>query len=289
MSGADRWLLPDGVDEILPPQAGRLEVLRREILDLYTCWGYDLVIPPLVEFLDSLLIVPGNNELNLRTFKIVDQLTGRSMGIRADITSQVARIDAHGLKSDAPVRLCYADSVLHTRPQSLLGSRVPILIGAELYGHSGVDSDVEVITLMLETLAIAGIEDVQLALGHVGIYRNLIAHAGLDPQLELKLFEALQRKAGEEISQLLAHQDVNPQVLEMLISLVDLCGGEAVLDKAAALLKNAPADIADCLGQLLAISDGIKRRFPHQSLYYDLAELHGYQYHSGLGVCRLRW
>ncbi len=282
MNGPDRWLLPDGVDEILPPQAGRLETLRREILDLYASWGYELVIPPLVEFLDSLLIVPGNNELNLRTFKIVDQLSGRSMGVRADITSQVARIDAHGLKGNIPVRLCYADSVLHTRPQSLLGSRVPILIGAELYGHSGVDSDIEVITLMLETLAIAGIEDVQLALGHVGIYRTLVAHAELEPQLEQKLFDALQRKATEEITQLLEHQDIDPALLLMLKNLVDLCGGDEVLDKAAIMFNKAPEQVSECLGQLQAISRGIRQRFPQQSLYYDLAELHGYQYHSGL-------
>lgn len=183
MTKANRWLLPDGVDEILPPQASQLESLRREILDLYSTWGYELVMTPLIEFLDSLLILP-SNELQLQTFKIVDQLTGRGMGVRADITSQAARIDSHVLQRDVPTRLCYADSVLHTTPQSLLGSRSPLIIGAELYGHNGIESDIEVITLMLRTLDCAGISGSQLALGHVAIYRNLVEEAALEKEVE---------------------------------------------------------------------------------------------------------
>ncbi len=202
MTKANRWLLPDGVDEILPPQASQLESLRRDLLDLYSTWGYELVMTPLIEFLDSLLIVPSSN-LQLQTFKIVDQLTGRGMGVRADITSQVARIDAHVLQREAPTRLCYADNVLHTLPKSLLCSRSPLTIGAELYGHSGIESDIEVISLMLKTLDTAGIGSVQLALGHVGIYRALTKEANLPAELGQKLFAALQRKSTGEIEQVL--------------------------------------------------------------------------------------
>ncbi|MDT8397122.1 MAG: ATP phosphoribosyltransferase regulatory subunit [Pseudomonadales bacterium] len=282
MTSADRWLLPDGVDEILPPQASRLEQLRREVLDLYACWGYELVITPLIEFLDSLLIVPGNNELQLQTFKIVDQLSGRSMGVRADITSQVARIDAHGLQRATPTRLCYADSVLHTRPQSLLGSRSPIRIGAELYGHAGTASDIEVITLMLETLAVAGIDKIHLALGHVHIYRSLIRHAALDAALERKLFDAIQRKSCEEITTLLQDQNTDGDLLEMLNNLIHLSGGEDILDQAERLFRKAPDGILAAIESLREITRGIRQRFPRQTLYYDLSELRGYQYHTGV-------
>lgn len=281
MTDADRWLLPDGVDEILPPEADKLERLRREILDLYRSWGYELIVPPLIEFLDSLLIVP-STKLQLRTFKIVDQLTGRSMGVRADITSQVARIDAHGMKREGPNRLCYADSVLHTKPSSLTASRCPIRIGAELYGHSGHDSDIEVISLMLETLHKAGINNIQLALGHVGIFRSLIGHAGLDAGLERELFEAIQRKSGEEITALLQRADTNGELLEMLRSLPGLSGEAEVLDQAETVLKQAPDSVLADIRQLRTIAQALSTRFPQQPLYFDLSELRGYEYHTGV-------
>ena len=223
MTKANRWLLPDGVDEILPPQASQLETLRRDILDLYSTWGYELVMTPLIEFLDSLLILP-SNALQLQTFKIVDQLTGRSMGVRADITSQVARIDSHVLQREAPTRLCYADSVLHTRPQSLLGSRSPLMIGAELYGHRGIESDIEVISLMLHTLEKAGIEKPQLALGHVSFYRTLTKSAGFPAELEQKLFAALQRKSASEIENLLQDAGAEKTLIADIKSLATLNG-----------------------------------------------------------------
>ena len=172
MSSAKRWLLPDGVEEILPQEARKLESLRRQLLNLYDSWGYQLVITPLIEFLDSLL-VGSSHDLDLHTFKITDQMSGRMMGIRADITPQAARIDAHCLSRQGPVRLCYADSVLHTKPRGLLSSRVPIRVGAELYGHAGVECDIELICLMHETLRAVDIADVHVVLGHVGIFRTL--------------------------------------------------------------------------------------------------------------------
>ena len=199
MNMTDRWLLPEGIEEVLPEQAKRLEQLRRQLLDTYESWGYDLVMPPFIEYLESLLTGTGN-DLDLQTFKLTDQLTGRMMGIRADMTPQVARIDAHQLKRDTPTRLCYIGTVLHTRNDGFAGSRSPLQVGAELYGHAGIESDVEVISLMLQTLAISGLENPFIDLGHVGIYRELVKLAGLDKEQEATLFDSLQRKANTEIA-----------------------------------------------------------------------------------------
>ena len=281
MTKANRWLLPDGVDEILPPQASQLESLRREILDLYSTWGYELVMTPLIEFLDSLLILP-SNELQLQTFKIVDQLTGRGMGVRADITSQAARIDSHVLQSEAPTRLCYADSVLHTTPQSLLGSRSPLIVGAELYGHNGIESDIEVITLMLHTLACVDIKDSQLALGHVQIYHSLVEEAGLEKEVEQKLFAALQRKSSSEIEQVLTEASADKTLVENIQALSTLHGDESILDKAASSIKSKSPAVTESIEELRQIANAIKQRFPTQSLYFDLGELRGYEYHTGI-------
>jgi len=285
MTKANRWLLPDGVDEILPPQASQLESLRRDLLDLYSTWGYELVMTPLIEFLDSLLIVP-SSDLQLQTFKIVDQLTGRGMGVRADITSQVARIDSHVLQREVPTRLCYADNVLHTLPKSLLGSRSPLIIGAELYGHSGIESDIEVISLMLKTLDTAGIGDVQLALGHVGIYRALTREANLSAELAQKLFATLQRKSAGEIEQVLSEGGADKTLIANIKSLSTLHGDESVLDRAAQEIQSkqpkVAAQVKESIEQLRQIAADIKVTFPGQSLYFDLGELRGYEYHTGV-------
>jgi ATP phosphoribosyltransferase regulatory subunit len=278
---ANRWLLPDGVDEILPPRANELETLRREILDLYRTRGYDLIKTPLIEFLDSLLIVP-SHELQLSTFKIVDQLSGRSMGVRADISSQAARIDAHVLQQAGPTRLCYADSVLKTRPKGQLGSRSPQLIGAELYGHSGVDSDVEVITLLLKTLEIAGIHEPLLALGHSSITRTLLKAAALDDDTTEKLFTALQNKATTDIGLILAKTKLSASLRDCLTRLPTLHGDIQVVREATALLKKVDPALPAALEQLLTIATGVKRAFPAQNLYFDLCELRGYDYHTGV-------
>jgi ATP phosphoribosyltransferase regulatory subunit len=281
MTTADRWLLPDGVEELLPAQAGRAEQLRRNLLDLYHSWGYDLVMPPLLEFTDSLLVGLGD-DVDLLTFKVTDQLTGRSMGIRADITPQVARIDAHSLRRTGPVRLCYAGSVLHTRPKSLLASRSPIQIGVELYGDAGLDSDGEVILLMLETLRVAGLDSVTLDLGHVGIYRALVAAAALEPALERRLFDALQRKAGAEITAMLSAAVGDEQLRQGFIDLSQLHGDVAVLQRARACFAGAPAAVLAAIDELEAVADRVRARLPAVNLYFDLSELRGYHYHTGL-------
>ncbi|MBT3531206.1 MAG: ATP phosphoribosyltransferase regulatory subunit [Gammaproteobacteria bacterium] len=281
MSSAKRWLLPDGVEEILPQEARKLESLRRQLLNLYDSWGYQLVITPLIEFLDSLL-VGSSHDLDLHTFKITDQMSGRMMGIRADITPQAARIDAHCLSRQGPVRLCYADSVLHTKPRGLLSSRVPIRVGAELYGHAGVECDIELICLMHETLRAVDIADVHVVLGHVGIFRTLVQEAQLDESTERDLFEALQRKAYDEIDGVLAQSVKDESLRGLLTKLSRLSGDEATLQEAVDAFANAPAAVQKELQELVAIVEGVKKRVPDIVLCFDLCELSGYEYHTGI-------
>jgi len=281
MGSADRWLLPEGVEEILPDEAFVLESLRREILDLYASWGYQLVMTPFVEYLDSLL-VGTSHDLDLRTFKVTDQMSGRMMGIRADMTPQVARIDAHCLNRAGAVRLCYADSVLHTKPRGLLTSRVPFRAGAELFGHAGAEADVEVICLMLETLRQADIRDIHLVLGHVGIFRTLVAAANLDAGTEATLFDLVQRKAYAEIDALLQGAVSDQELGNMLYQLTRLSGGAETLDQALVEFANAPESVRRELAELEAIAKGVSSRSLNVSLCFDLCELRGYEYHTGI-------
>ena len=188
-----KWLLPEYIEDILPVPARRIEALRRGMLDLFERHGYQLVLPPMLEYVDSLLTGTGH-DLDLKTFKLVDQLSGRTMGVRADITPQVARIDAHLMNRRGVNRLCYAGSVLHTLPAGLNRSREPLQIGAEIYGHAGVESDLEVQRLMLDALRFAGVKKMQLDIGHVGVFRALVRRAGVDTDLEDELFRAVQAK-----------------------------------------------------------------------------------------------
>jgi ATP phosphoribosyltransferase regulatory subunit len=281
MTRADRWLLPEGVEEVLPPQALQLETLRRDILDLYQSWGYELVITPLIEFLDSLL-VGSSHDLDIHTFKITDQLSGRMMGVRADITPQVARIDARNLHREGPARLCYADSVLHTLPQGLLTSRAPIRIGAELFGHAGVACDVELIVLMAQTLRLAGIAPVHIVLGHVGIFRNLLAEAGLSEETEAELFDSVQRKAYGELDNLLNAQVNDPVLRGMLSSLSRLSGDVSVLKRADTVFAGAPESVKHAVAEIRQIAERVAARLPDIELGFDLSELRGYQYHTGI-------
>lgn len=281
MTSADRWLLPDGVEEVLPQEAHKLETLRRRILDVYAGWGYELVVTPLIEYLDSLL-VGSSHDLELLTFKVTDQLTGRMMGIRADITPQVARIDAHNLNREGPTRLCYADNVLHTRPRGLQTSRIPIRIGAEMFGHRGVGCDIELICLMMAMLDVADIADVHLMLGHVGLFRCLVREAGLSDDGETELFDAMQRKAFADIEQLLEREVSDDSLRQMLLALSRLSGDDTVLDRAREVFADAPETVQRELQELAAIADGVRRRLPGVRLGFDLCELRGYQYHTGI-------
>ncbi len=282
MSIADRWLLPDGVKEILPPEARQVEVLRRQLLDLFHSWGYDLVMPPLIEYLDSLLTGTGN-DLALSTYKVTDQLTGRLMGLRADTTPQVARIDAHSLPRQASARYCYVNSVLHTVPANMLAGRSPMQIGAELYGHAGVDSDIEVICLMLESLRAAGIESpVTLDLGHVAFYRALIEEANLSSDEETQLFELLQGKRLTELDALLSTLSLAPERAESFRQLIHLSGDQQVLERAEKLLGGLSPATDKALLDLKRVADAVSSCYPHVCLYFDLSELRGYNYHTGV-------
>ncbi|OOZ35740.1 ATP phosphoribosyltransferase regulatory subunit [Solemya velesiana gill symbiont] len=274
------WLLPEGIDEVLPPNANALEHLRRKMLDLYSSWGYELVFPPFIEYLESLLTGTGG-DLDIQTFKLTDQITGRTMGIRADITPQVARIDAHQLRRDCPTRLCYLGTVLNTRPDGFAGSRSPLQIGAELYGHAGVESDLEILCLMLETMECAGVEDVYLDLGHVGIFRGLAEQAGLDSSQELALFDALQRKAVPEIEGLVESFGIDAAVGEMLCALAELSGDDA-LEQGRERLKAASSPVLEAIAELERLAGKLAERRPDVPVHFDLSELRGYHYHTGV-------
>ena len=277
----DRWLLPEGIEEILPPAASRLEYLRRQLLDLYQSWGYELIIPPLIEFLESLLTGAGD-DLELQTFKLTDQLSGRMMGVRADMTPQAARIDAHRLKRNGPVRLCYMGPVLRTRADKFGGSRSPYQAGVELYGHRGDASDLEVLTLMLETLRIAGVGQTHLDLGHVAVFRALVRQAGLNPAQEGMLFEALQRKALPEIHQQLTEWTLPDSCRARLEALATLNGGAETLDEAQARLGSSDPEVGEALNLLRRLVEALGRQRPDMPIHVDLAELRGYHYHTGV-------
>lgn len=277
----ERWLLPEGVEEYLPQQAERLEDLRRELLNLFHSWGYELVIPPLIEYLESLLVGAGH-DLDLETFKLIDQSTGRLMGVRADMTPQVARIDAHRLRRDAPTRLCYLDTVLLARQDGFGRSRTPLQLGAELYGHAGIESDMEMLRLMTETLRVTGLNDFYLDLGHVGIYRSLARQAQLSEEQEQLLFDILQRKAKPEIEDFLGNINIEKKIRHMLVSLVDLNGDRSVLDEAQTLLAKAGKDIHLALDNLQSIARMAQSQMNKVPLHFDLAELRGYHYQSGV-------
>lgn len=281
MTIEDRWMLPDGVEELLPEQARQAEALRRQLLDLYASWGYELVIPPLMEFTESLLIGL-SNDVDLQTFKVVDQMSGRTLGIRADITPQTSRIDAHSLANQGPARLCYAGSVLHTRAKSPLASRSPIQLGAELYGVASIEADIEIISLMLETMRVAGVSNTFVELGHVAIFRALSAAAGMDGSAEKALFAALQRKATADINQQIDESVKDNQLATMLRALAHLNGDIHVLERAKTVLKHAPDIVLQALSELEAVTKGVALRMPDTEFHIDLSELRGYNYHTGI-------
>ncbi|PIE01092.1 MAG: ATP phosphoribosyltransferase regulatory subunit [Thiothrix nivea] len=275
------WALPDGIREALPDEAWRLETLRRELLDIYATWGYQLVMPPLVEYMQSLSSGVGSN-LDVQTFKVTDQQTGRMMGIRADMTPQIARIDAHKLTTDQPNRLCYIGSVLHTRAQCEGGTRSPLQVGAELFGHAGIDSDLEILSLLLATLNHCHTGPLTLDLGHVGIFRELAKQAGFSQEQEQLFSDMLERKALPEINHWLASTEMPEVVREMLAQLPLLFGPIAVLEQARQVLSAAPQPVQAALAYLEQLGQRLQHSFPDCTLHIDLTELSGYHYHTGI-------
>ncbi|MYL22703.1 ATP phosphoribosyltransferase regulatory subunit [Vreelandella massiliensis] len=280
MTIADRWLLPDGMDEVLPPQASRMEELRRTLLDLYHGWGYDQVMPPPVEFLDSLLTGTGT-DLDLQTFKLTDQLTGRMMGASADVTPQVARMDAHSLRRQGPVRLCYCTNVLRAKADQHQGGRSPVQVGVELFGHAGLEADSEIIHLALTSLSAAGASEIHLALGHIGIYRSLVEAAGLNDDQERALFDALALKSPGALAEQVRMSVSDPALADMFNALGELHGDISVLQHARDVFAGGPVSVKTALDELDALYQGVLAHFD-VDLYVDLAELRGYAYHTGM-------
>ncbi|MDH3342561.1 MAG: ATP phosphoribosyltransferase regulatory subunit [Gammaproteobacteria bacterium] len=281
MTSKEHWVLPQGIEEALPEHAARLEILRRDLLGLYTSWGYELVMPPIIDHIESLLTGTGH-DLDLQTFKLVDQVSGRTLGVRADMTPQVARIDAHQLNRDVPTRLCYMGTVLHARPDCFGGTRSPLQVGAELYGHAGVESDVEILGLMLNTFSTAGVQDVCIDLGNVDIFKALAQQANLNQEDEGRLFEMLQRKAVPEIEELLAELNIDNDVRAMLAVLAELNGDVSVLKTAREKLAKANASVHAAIDYLEKTAELIMARFENVAFNFDLAELHGYHYQTGV-------
>jgi ATP phosphoribosyltransferase regulatory subunit len=267
------WVLPENFEDILPPQAQRVERMRAKLLELFRVHGYELVIPPMLEYLESLLTGTGH-VLDLRTFKLVDQLSGRMMGVRADITPQVARIDAHLLNRKGVTRLCYAGSVLLTRPRGLDSTREPLQIGAEIYGHPGIQSDLEIQDLLVDALAACGISGARLDIGHVAVFRAICRHGGVGAELESELHEALE---GKDLPTLrVVTQSLPKATRKALLALPELYGDGAMLDRAGRTLPRYP-EIDAALRSLKILSRS--GRIP---VSFDLAVLRGYHYHSGV-------
>lgn len=284
-----RWLLPESIADVLPAEARAIEELRRRLLDLYRSYGYELVMPPLIEHLDSLLTGAGH-DLEHRTLKLVDQLSGRTLGLRPDMTPQVARIDAHLLNRSGVVRLCYGGSVLHARPAGLLATREPLQLGAEIYGHDGPEADLESIELMVASLQASGVGRVRLDLCHAGLVPALLAmsppavRADID---EDELYRLLQHKDLPGLQRLLA--PLEPVSRAALLALPGLygaigasCASPDCIDRARARLPALPA-VAKALDDLARVARSpLWLRHPGVELSADLADLRGYRYHSGL-------
>ncbi|MDP2152623.1 MAG: ATP phosphoribosyltransferase regulatory subunit [Methylotenera sp.] len=270
------WLLPEYIEDVLPAEAMRIEVLRRKLLDLFKVHGYQYVIPPMLEYMESLITGVGH-DLDLATFKVVDQLTGRLMGVRADMTPQAARIDAHLLNHQGVTRLCYAGSVLRTKPDGLALTREPLQIGAELYGHAGIESDIEIQRLLIKALQAIGIDEIHLDFSHVNVFGSLIEASQIDPQLEQDLYAALQSKDQPAVASLTKTLDHTTR--EALLNLTELNGDKAILAKAFNVLPATPA-IKKALDSLQQVSHAIDQL--GASVSFDLSELRGYHYHSGI-------
>ena len=271
-----RWLLPEHIEDILPADARTVERLRRATLDLFAIHGYELVQPPLLEYTESLLSGTGR-DLDLATFRLADRLSGRQLGVRADHTPQVARIDAHLLNREGVTRLAYCGSVLHTLPAGMTTTREPIQIGAELYGHAGLEADLEVVRLMVRALSGAGLENLLLDIGHPAIFRALTAGTNLAADEAEALFHAVQQKDAPGV--LGMHDLLGGQRAEAIALLTRLSGGVEVLEQARKNLPKNP-DIALAIDELAQLAK--EATSPGLAVSFDLSELGGFNYESGV-------
>ena len=276
----NRWILPDGIEEILPNYAWKLEDLRRRLLDNLREADYQLIIPPLVEFSDSLLTGLGE-DLDLQTFKMVDQISGKTLGLRSDISPQAARIDAHSLDGDGVRRLCYAGSTLRTLPSGVAGSRAPIQVGAEIFGDSSEAADEEILLLMLQTLEIAGVSDVTLDIGHVGIADCLLLELEQAGVATAGLIELIQNKQLPDLQAWLGGISCSEDLARIISRLPSLCGDTSILGIGRDLFGGRPA-IIENLDRVERLSKSLHRAKPDIKLFIDLGAARGSNYHSGL-------
>lgn len=267
------WVLPDHIADVLPSEARHIEELRRDLLDTARCHGYELVMPPMLEHLESLLSGSGE-ALDLQTFKLVDQLSGRSLGLRADCTPQVARIDAHLLNRQGVTRLCYCGPVLHTRPGAPHATREPLQLGVEIYGHAGLEADIEVLSLALECLRAARLSDPSIDLADARLVKAILSGIPVSARRLALLHAALAAKDSPELRALTA--DLPPEVRRGLLALVDLYGDQAVLREAEKVLPALPA-VQQALQNLQLLAEHLKGA----RLTFDLADLRGYSYYTG--------
>jgi len=284
-AGTERWRLPDGIDEWLPDASRRLETLRRRFIDLGTSWGFEPVMPPMIEYLDALLTGTGE-VLDLQTFTLIDQQDGRALGVRADMTPQVARIDAHALGRDAPTRLLYTGTVLRARTDAAGGSRNPLQFGAELFGHGGLQSDLEMCRLMLESVLLSGVEPgaLTLSLGHVGVYAGLVDEAGLDGESEQRLHDAMVRGSVPDVQRITAAatEHGHGAAWRALGALPSLRGEPSMLADARERLAGRAARVTQALDTLAGTVAGLAISHPEVGLHIDLGDLRGYRYHTGM-------
>ncbi|MDZ7841446.1 MAG: ATP phosphoribosyltransferase regulatory subunit [Gammaproteobacteria bacterium] len=276
MKRSDQWLLPEGIEEVLPDRAARLERLRRRLLDVLDRRGFNLVRPPLVEYLDALLTGVGE-DLDVQTVKLTDSVSGRLMGVRADHTPQIARIDAHYLRHEGMSRLCYSGSVFRWSPGEIESTREPLQIGAELYGCPDVDADAEIVEAMIDTVQAAGVPDVHVHLGHVGVYRALIQWAGLSEALEADLFDALRRQSRPDVEAILS---ALPEQKAAFRKLLESRGDAGVIDAARHGFEEVPG-VAAALSNLTELLERLERTLSHTRISVDLSDLRGYRYHTG--------
>jgi len=287
------WQLPDGVDELLPGDAWRVEQLRRQFIDCCHRSGFELVMPPLIEYIDALLTGTGE-ATSLQTFKVVDQQSGRTLGVRADMTPQVARIDAHVLRQEAPSRLCYTGTVLRARTDGFGGSRTPLQFGAELFGHASAAADIEIIRLMLDAVHLAGIDSKALILdlGHVGVFQGLCEAANFSDAQQADVFNAMHHGSLPDLELALANSEVGPGFKKAFESLLDLRGGLGVLERAKEILlsddvlSDMPVSgrevITAALKTLEDVVASVQRSHPDIHIVMDIGELRGYRYHTGM-------
>ncbi|ENU17202.1 ATP phosphoribosyltransferase regulatory subunit [Acinetobacter lwoffii] len=277
---SETWLLPDGVADVLPEQAQVIESLRRKSLDFLASRGYQLVYTPFIEYIESLSsLSESNQDLDLATFKVIDQLSGRLLGVRADMTPQVARIDAHVHPVEGVARYCYAGTVLHTKPRGFNTSRAPLQLGAELFGSDSIDADVEMVDLMISLIQETGLADgIHLDLGHVGLFRSLVAQAGLNKVAEQQLSDLYQRKALPELEEFTADLKFGQDFYALGRYASDLDALQAHLS--AEVLAN-PA-FTQAFNVLQTTKDEVQTRWPNLSIGIDVVELRSYHYHTGL-------